>query len=106
MRKVTYFNDRISFTCHIFNTKGLSIELSDKLKEKFNNYFHMINSIVEKDNKDDINLVDINKLIQDYKAIQELAVDEIRQSGNKKSIYTDELLELLYWKLCKILWRV
>ena len=66
MRKVGYFKDRIPVSCHIFNNKGLSLEPSDELKEKFENYFHMINCIVEKVSKDDMNEIDTEKLKQDY----------------------------------------
>ena len=78
MRKVGYFKDRIPVSCHIFNNKGLSLEPSDELKEKFENYFHMINCIVEKVSKDDMNEIDTEKLKQDYKLIRDMVIDDIR----------------------------
>lgn len=50
-----------------------------------------------------MNEIDTEKLKQDYKLIRDMVIDDIRESGNKKSTYTDELLEFLFICIYKLI---
>lgn len=103
MRKTNYFAGRIPVSCHLFNKRAVRLESSNELKQKFDNYFNLVDSIVEKENKDEEFLNKKEQLSRDYGLIKELVVSEIRLSGDKKSVYTDQLLEFLFICMYKLI---
>lgn len=83
--KLDYIDD-IPFE-YVMSDINKDIKLSDKLKMEFNHYYIDIN---KSDNKD------IDRWTQDANTLKRLVELEVRETGNKKSIYVTDYVQFIF----------